>query len=35
MNGEEYIGCSTSGIAQPAMREAAPYARGASKAKQL
>jgi hypothetical protein len=31
----ETIGCPTSGVAQRAMREAAPYARGVSKAKQL
>jgi hypothetical protein len=30
-----YIGCSTSGVAQRAMREAAPPARGVSKARQL
>jgi hypothetical protein len=30
-----HIGCSTSGVAQRAMREAAPHARGVSKARQL
>jgi hypothetical protein len=30
-----YIGCPTSSIAQCAMREAAPHARGVSKARQL
>jgi hypothetical protein len=29
------IGCPTSGVAQRAMREAAPHARGVSKARQL
>jgi hypothetical protein len=28
-------GCPTSGVAQRAMREAAPHARGVSKARQL
>jgi hypothetical protein len=29
------IGCPTSGVAQRAMREAAPHARGVSKAREL
>jgi hypothetical protein len=32
---EENIGCPTSGVAQHAMREAAPHARGVNKARQL
>jgi hypothetical protein len=32
---EDYIGCPTSGAGQRAMREAAPHARGVSKARQL
>jgi hypothetical protein len=34
-NDSQYIGCPTSGVAQRAMREAAPYARGVNKARQL
>jgi hypothetical protein len=30
-----YIGCPTSDVAQRAMREAAPHARGVSKVRQL
>jgi hypothetical protein len=33
--GELSIGCPTSDVAQRAMREAAPHARGVSKARQL
>jgi hypothetical protein len=32
---EAIIGCATSGIAQRAMREAAPHARGLNKVSQL
>jgi hypothetical protein len=32
---DERIGCPTSGVVQRAMREAAPHARGVSKARQL
>jgi hypothetical protein len=33
--GSKIIGCATSGVAQRAMREAAPHARSVSKARQL
>jgi hypothetical protein len=35
VNNQTYIGCPTSGVAQRAMREAVPHARGVGKARQL